>query len=361
MSSIKLARSSIRGVLSLKLSALAATLGLELRGEDGEISGVNTLEKAGSHELSFLANPKYASLLSSTRARAVIVDAANADRVNVALVSEHPYLDFSRALELFAVRQGAFSGVSPLAYISEEVELGEGCVVFPFVFIGPRAVVGAGTRIFPGCYVGEDCRIGARCVLYPQVTLMAGVTLGSDSIVNPGAVIGGDGFGFAPSAQGLRKIPQVGRVEVGDHVEIGANATIDRAALDVTRIGHGVKIDNLVQIGHNVQIGDHSILVAQVGVSGSTKIGRGVTVAGQAGVSGHLEIGDGATIGPQAGVGQSVPAGKTVGGSPAMDRATYLRWTAAQPKLPGMAHRIKLLEKELSALKQALAQGESHE
>lgn len=345
----------------MKLSALAATLGLELRGDDGEISGVNTLEKAGPHEVSFLANPKYAAQLSTTRARAVIVDAANAHNVATALVSERPYLDFGRALELFAVPQGSFSGVSPLAFISENVELGAGCVVYPFVFIGPGAIIGPETRIFPGCYVGEECVLGARCVLYPNVTLMARTSLGDESIVNPGAVLGGDGFGFAPTALGLRKIPQVGRVEIGKRVEIGANSTIDRAALDVTRIGDGVKIDNLVQIGHNVQIGEHSILVAQVGVSGSAKIGQGVTIAGQAGIAGHLEIGDGATIGPQAGVGQSVLAGKTVGGSPAMERTTYLRWTAAQPKLPGMARRITQLEKELNALKQALAQGESHE
>lgn len=345
----------------MKLSALAASLGLELRGDDCDISGVNTLEKAGPNELSFLANPKYVAQLESTRAGAVLLDATNAPRVKTALVSAQPYLDFSRALEHFAVKQGSFTGVSHLAAISSDVELGEGCTVYPFVFIGPRSTIGAGSIVFPGCYIGEDCQIGSHCLLYPNVTLMAGTQIGDQVTINSGAVLGSEGFGFAPSAQGLRKIPQVGRVVVGDRVEIGANTAIDRAVLDVTRIGSGVKIDNLVQIGHNVSVGEHSILVAQVGVSGSAKIGRGVTIAGQTGIAGHLEIGDGVTIGPQAGVGQSIPAGKTMGGHPAMERTTYLRWLAVMPKLPSMAHRIKQLEKELNALKLALGQGDSHD
>ena len=341
----------------LKLTALAASLGLEFHGDDCEIAGVNTLEKAGPNELSFLANPKYVAQLDSTRAGAVIVAQTQATRPGRLLVSADPYLDFCRAVELFALRQGSFFGVSPLAALASDLVLGLGCTIYPFVYVGPRTVIGANTTIFPGCYVGEDCRIGSGCTLYPNVVLMAGTEIGDKVTLNPGAVLGSEGFGFAPSATGLRKIPQIGRVIVGDRVEIGANTAIDRAALDATVIGSGVKIDNLVQIGHNVTIGDNSILVAQVGISGSTKVGKGVTMAGQAGISGHIEIGDGATVGPQAGVGHSVAAGKTVGGHPAMERVTYLRCLAVMPKLPDMARRIKQLEKELAALKLAIGKG----
>ncbi len=337
------------------VAGLAAALGLEYRGDPdwaaAPVQGVNTLEKAGPEEISFLANKKYASQLENCQAAAVIVHEQFAPCTARALVSANPYLDFARLAQLFDVPQGCIQGVHELAFVHPDAQVAENCDVYPFAFIGQGAVAGAGTRIFPGCYVGENCRLGKNCVLYPNVVLMAGVTLGDNVIVHAGVVLGSDGFGFAPSANGLKKIPQIGRVEIGSNVEIGANTAVDRAALDVTRIGDGTKIDNLVQIGHNVTIGEHSILVAQTGISGSTTIGRGVTIAGQAGVSGHLHIGDGATLGPRTGVAKDIPAGGQWGGVPAMERGTFLRVLSATPKIPDMLKRIKALEKEVALLR----------
>lgn len=344
--------------MTQKLSALAAMLGLEHRGADMEIRGVNTLELAQNHELSFLANAKYAPLLSSTTAGAVIVEERYAEQVENALISNNPYLDFAKALSVFAKPQGEFTGISEQAFIHETAELGEGCTIYPFAYIGARVKLGKSVKIFPGCYVGEDCAIGARTILYPNVTIMGGAVIGSDVVAQPGAVLGSDGFGFAPTEHGLVKIPQTGNVAVGDNVEIGANTAIDRAVLNSTSIGNGVKIDNLVQLGHNVEVGAHSVLVSQVGISGSTKVGEKVTIAGQAGISGHLEIGDGVTIGPQTGVAKNIPAGATMGGTPAMERGTFMRTLAVIPKLPELSKRVKQLEKELDALKKSVKDGE---
>lgn len=345
----------------MRLSELAAALGLALRGEDREVAGVNTLEAAGPDQVSFLANPKYTGMLASTRAAAVIVDAAHADAAPAALVSANPYLDFARALTLFARPQGCLTGRSELAFIHPDARVAGDATVYPFAFVAARAEIGPGCVLFPHTYVGEDCVLGEGCVLHPGATLMAGTRLGARVLVGPGTVLGSEGFGFAPDAAGRMKIPQVGVVEIGDDVEIGANAAIDRAALDKTRIGHRCKIDNLVQVGHNVVVGDDCVLVSQVGISGSTKVGSRVVMAGQVGVAGHLNIGDGVVIGPKAGVPHDIPAGKVVGGIPAMDRGLYLRNLALAPKLPELARRVASLERELAALKDLLPKGDEHE
>lgn len=331
------------------LAEIARLLDLPLKGGDVEISGVNTLESAGPHELSFLANPKYADQLAATGAAAVIVRPEHAGDVRRALVSENPYRDFGRALALFAAPQGAWRGVSPLASIDPTASLAEDVTVYPFAFIGPRAVIGAGSVIFPGCYVGEDCRIGSGTTIYPNAVLMAGVEVGDRCIIHPGAVLGADGFGFARTETGIEKIPQVGRVSLGDGVEVGANSAVDRAALDATRVGSGTKIDNLVQIGHNVRIGQNSLIVSQTGVSGSTRIGSNCTLAGQVGVAGHLHIGDNVTLGPQAGVAKDIPANRIMGGSPAVDQGTYMRTLALMPRFPELFRRLSSLEKALAA------------
>lgn len=343
------------------LSELAARLGLTLRGGDREVSGVNTLEAAGPLEVSFLANPKYAGLLASTRAGAVIVAEAHADSVATALVSANPYLDFARTLTLFARPQGCMAGKSDLAFVHPEAGVAGDVTLYPFAFVGARAVLAEGCVLFPGAYVGEDCVLGPGCVLYPGAALMAGTRLGARVVVGPGAVLGSDGFGFAESGAGREKIPQVGVVEVGDDVEFGANCAVDRAALDKTRIGRGAKIDNLVQVGHNVVLGEDCVLVAQVGISGSTKVGNRVIMAGQVGVAGHLTIGDGVVIGPKSGVPHDILPGKVVGGIPVMDRGLYLRNLALAPKLPDLARRVAAMERELAGLKAQLSKGEAHE
>ena len=344
--------------MAMKISEIAKKLGLALQGEDRTITGVATLEAAGPDQLSFLANAKYAQFLPETRAGAVIVSKDYADKVACALISENPYMDFGRALALFAKEQGSFTGVSDLAFVHPEAVLGENVTVYPFVYVGPRAVIGAGTKLFPGCYVGEDSSVGDKSVLYPNSVLMAGVMLGKGCIVHAGVVLGADGFGFARTPFGIQKIPQIGTVTIGDDVEIGANAAIDRAVLGSTSIGSATKIDNLVQIGHNVIIGKESFIVSQVGISGSTKIGDRATLAGQVGVAGHLSIGNDVTIGPQSGVAKDIPDNTTCGGSPAVDGKTFMRTLAVMPKLPDMHKRLRQLEDEVADLKKLLKPSE---
>ncbi len=336
------------------LSGVAKVLGLQLRGDDCEINGLNTLEDAGPDEISFLANVKYASYLGNTRAGAVIVDEEHADQVRRALVSKNPYQDFGRALALFARPQGSYTGISERAFIHPEASVAASCTVYPFVYVGAGAIIGERTVLFPGVYVGENSRIGERCALYPNAVLMADTVLGDGCIVHACAVLGADGFGFARTEHGIQKIPQIGSVAFGDDVEIGAGSAVDRAVLGVTRIGEGTKIDNLVQVGHNVSVGKECFLVSQVGISGSTRVGDRVTMAGQVGVAGHLRIGNDVTIGPKSGVAKDIPDGQTCGGTPCVDGRTFLRTITVMPKLPDMYKRLAALEKELNALQDLL-------
>ncbi len=336
---------------SYTLSELAEKLGVRLVLNDGAediaITGINTLEEAGPSELSFLANPKYAAQLKDTRAGAVIVRPEHAADTARALVADEPYPVFARALAFFARPQGSFQGVSSMAFIDPAASLGEDCTVYPFCYIGPRARLGKGCTVFPGCYIGEDCQLGDCCTLYPHAVLMAGTVLGNSCILQPGVVLGAEGFGFARTKDGINKVAQIGHVEAGDNVEIGANSAVDRAALSTTRIGDGTKIDNLVQIGHNVRMGKECLIVSQVGIAGSTHVGDNVTMAGQVGVSGHLHIGNNCTIGPQAGVAKDIEEGKVVSGSPTMEYNAFLRLATLTPKIPELFKRVARIEKEL--------------
>lgn len=337
------------------LSEIASRLGLTLKGKDLEITGVNTLAEATASELSFLANPKYAPQLETTGAGAVLVSADQAMNSKPCLISAHPYLDFARSVQLFAKPQGSFEGISPLTFVHEAARIDPSAAVAPFVYIGPGAQVGAGVRIFSGSYIGEDCSIGEDTIIYPNCSLMAGTLVGKRVILHAGTVLGSDGFGFAQAASGMTKFPQIGRTVIEDDVEIGANTTIDRAALGETRVGHGTKIDNLVQLGHNVRVGRNCIIVSQVGIAGSTTLGDGVVLAGQVGVAGHLNLGDGCRIGAKSGVGKDVPPGQDLSGIPVMPHGSFLRASAIMPKLPEMKRRLGRLEKELAALREELA------
>ncbi|MDR2075963.1 MAG: UDP-3-O-(3-hydroxymyristoyl)glucosamine N-acyltransferase [Desulfovibrio sp.] len=337
------------------LSHLAARLGLTLAGEDREFRGLNTLEAAQEDEVSFLANPRYIPALKTTRACAVILSPGMAGRTARALLSDNPYRDFARASALFARPQGEFSGISPEARIDPSASLGENCVVYPFVFVGPRTAIGAGSTLFPGVYVGEDCLLGARCLLYPGAVLLSGTVLGDDCVLGAGAVLGTDGFGFARMDGRMRKIPQIGSVRLASGVDVGANTCIDRATLGVTFVGRDSKLDNLVQIGHNVTLGEECLLVAQAGLAGSVTAGDRVTIAGQAGIAGHLSLGDDVTVGPQAGVAQDIAPGASGGGSPFMSRDLFLRCAVLAPKLPELHQRVRRLEQELRTLRERLA------
>lgn len=332
------------------LSEISARLGLAHTGADVEITGVATLDKAGPGEIAFLANPRYVEALKRTRAGAVLVDERHAALHPVALVSRNVYMDLARVIQLFARPQGCLTGVSPLAFIHETARVDASATVYPFVFIGAGARIEASATLFPGCYVGEGCIVGAGALLYPHAVLMAGTTLGRGVILHAGAVLGADGFGFAHDGVASLKIPQIGRVAIGDDVEIGANATVDRAVLDVTVVGDGTKLDNLVQIGHNCHLGKGCFLAAQTGISGSTHLGDHVVMGGQSGTKDNIEIGDGCMIGGQAGVQQSLPPGSQVSGSMAMDYHTYLKLQARLPQVPELFARVRRLEKALARL-----------
>ena len=343
------------------LSQIAQALGRSFCGQDVDIAGVATLTEAGPSDLSFLANPKYIGQLHTTRAAAVVLHPDMAQEGRSCLLSPEPYLDFARAVTFFATPQGWMTGTSPLAQVDPSAQVDPTATLYPFVVVGPRTTIGPRSVLFPGVYVGEDCRIGADCRLAPHVCLMAGTQLGDRVIIHAGAVLGSDGFGFAPSNAGAVKFPQIGRVVVDDDVEIGANTTVDRAALGQTRIGAGTKIDNLVQLGHNVQVGKGCMLVAQVGIAGSTTLGDGVILAGQVGVAGHIHLGDGCRVGAKSGVGQDIPPGRDVSGIPTMPHTTFLRVASIMPQLPEWKRRLARLEKEMETLRQAIAKESAHE
>ncbi len=332
------------------LSQLAADLGLEYTGEDVVISGVNTLEQAGENELTFLADTRHRHLLESTRAGAVILSAEDSVSVHRALVSKNPYLDFARAMEMFAVPQGLEKSMPEQAFIHHTAWVDPSAIIHPMVFVGKNARIERGCRIFPHVYIGENAHLGQDCLIYPQVSIMADTRVGDRVVIHGGAVIGSDGFGFVQEKEHRTKIPQMGRVVVEEDVEIGACTTVDRATLGETRIGRGTKIDNLVQVGHNVQIGENCVLIAQVGISGSTRLGRNVILGGQAGVAGHLSIEDNCRVAAKSGGGKSMPANTDAGGIPAMEHSTFLRNAILLPKLSHMHKRLKKLEKEIQAM-----------
>ncbi|MDR1946381.1 MAG: UDP-3-O-(3-hydroxymyristoyl)glucosamine N-acyltransferase [Desulfovibrio sp.] len=340
--------------MAMRLSELASAFGLTLIGEDREFTGLNTLEDASETELSFFANPRYRQLLGRTRACAVILAPEYAAEAERALVSNAPYYDFARIAALFMRKESGFTGISPAAVIHPDARLGAGCIVHPHACIGARARLGDGCEVFPGAYVGEDCLIGAGCVLYPNAVVLSGTEMGERCILRPGAVVGSDGFGFVRVNGEMKTIPQTGAVSLADGVDVGANSCIDRAALGATKIGADSKLDNLVQVGHNVRIGEQGLIVSQVGIAGSVRIGDRVTVAGQTGIAGHISIGDDVTIGPQSGVPKDIPAGVTGGGSPFMDSGVFMRVVSLLPRLPELHRQVRHLEKELADIKRLL-------
>ncbi|MGE4482167.1 UDP-3-O-(3-hydroxymyristoyl)glucosamine N-acyltransferase [Acidocella sp.] len=317
------------------IAALAALLGTEARQPERMISGIAPLQSAGPEDVSFLDNRRYAGLLAQTKAGAVILHPDFLDKVPpgcVALAVSEPYVGWARVATLFYPFPESSPGVhpsaivDPLASIDPSAEIGAGAVIGAGAEIGAGSSIGALAYIAPGVVVGRDCRIHA------QVTLSHAI-LGDRVVIYPGARIGQDGFGFAISKTGFTPVPQLGRVLIGDGAEIGANTTIDRGSAQDTVIGPGVHIDNLVQIGHNVNIGPYSVVVAQAGISGSTQIGQGVMIAAQAGLTGHLKIGNKARIGAQSGVMQDVPDGEEVLGAPAQNSKSFFREVITLRKL----------------------------
>ena len=336
------------------LGELAQLVEGELLGDpEFKITGVAGLEEARSNEISFVVGPKYVNKAHQSKAGALIVPPKLKAFEKPLIISENPYLGFAKILKLFAKEQRtAVPGVSTKAHLGASVALGDEVSIHPQVYIGDNTVVGDRVTLHPGVYVGSDVHIGDDTVLHPNATVLARCIIGKRVIIHSGTVVGSDGFGFAQDGNGHFKIPQVGIVQIDDDVEIGANCTIDRGTMGRTWIQRGVKIDNLVQVAHNVVIGEDSIIIAQVGISGSTKIGKNVILAGQVGVTGHLEIGDSVRVGAQSGIAKSIPAGQTVSGSPAIDHRDWLKNCNILRRLPELRKKIMDLEKGLASLEE---------
>ena len=320
-----------------------------------EISGVAAVEEARAGEITFIANPKYLPKLSQTNASAIIVSKEVTQADKPLLCVTNPYLAFGKILTLFSQKPYQPKGIDSNAWISPTARLGKDLTLYPFVYIGDRCSIGDRVTLYPGVSVGGDSSIGEDSIIHPNVSIYSGTIIGRRVILHSGVVVGSDGFGYVKEGKKNVKIPQVGTVEIEDDVEIGANTTIDRATLGKTIIRRGVKIDNLVQVAHNVTIGEDSIIVAQVGISGSTKIGNNVTLAGQVGVVGHIEIGDTVMVGAQAGVTHDLPADQGYVGSPALPHREFLRAITVFPKLPEMRKILIEIEKRLKKIEEAFS------
>lgn len=336
---------------SLSISDLAAFVGGRLAvGVDPElrIDGVASIAEATASEVTFLGNPKYLPALRLSQAGAVLVGSDFAEEVKPALVHvENPSLAFAKLVERFAPKPMERSaGIHPSAVIAPTAEIGEGVCVLANAVIDEGAKVGAGSVIGALSYIGPFARVGEACVLHSRVTVSERCVVGNRVILHSGVVVGSDGFGFEMSGGRHVKIPQVGIVQIDDDVEIGANTTLDRARFGRTWIKEGTKIDNLVQIAHNVVVGKHCLIVSQVGISGSTHLGDYVTLAGQVGVVGHIEIGNKVIVGAQSGVSKSLPVGDLYMGTPAVPAAEYREQVALMRRLAKLNARVQALEKK---------------
>jgi len=336
------------------LAEIAEMVGGEVVGnKDLILTGLNGLQEAKKGDLSFLATSKYLSLTKKTQASAIIVG-CDIEISNIPVIkTENPSLAFSKiASQLLENSIQKPKGIHKTAVISDSAQLGDHVAVGPLVVIEDGVRIGSHTEIHAGSYIGHQTMIGDHCQIYPNVTIREKITIGCQVIIHSGSVVGSDGYGYEMENGKHIKIPQMGTVVVGDDVEIGSNVTIDRARFDRTVIGSGTKVDNLVQIAHNVQIGENCIIIAQTGISGSVKIGKGSILAGQSGVAGHLTIGEGSIVASQAGVTKSIPPHSKVIGFPARPHEHAKRVNAHVQRLPKtikkMNDRIKKLEEKLN-------------
>lgn len=341
----------------------------------GEISGdeevkivrVAKIEEAGPGDLTFLANPKYEKHVATTKASAILVsagfDPAHVHRSGglTFIKVADPYVAFLQVMKRITPMPDPFyKGIHATAAIAETANIGSNVSLGAHVVIGDNAVIGSNSKIAPGCVIGDGVTIGDGCILYPNVTISYGCRLGNGVIINAGAVIGSDGFGFAPKPDGTyEKIPQLGIVVLEDDVEIGANCTIDRATLGQTILKRGVKLDNLVHLAHNVVVGEDTVIAAQTGISGSTKIGKNVIIAGQVGIVGHIEIADRTVLLAKTGVAKSTEPGKTYWMSPAREHIRSLRIQTVITSLPELAREVEELKKSVEALRDRLAETKS--
>ena len=316
---------------------------------DIAVASFGKIEEAQQGQLAFLANPKYKDFLYTSKASIIIVN--NTQEIKQPITATlikvpDAYSAFATLLDKYQqIQQQQLTGIQQPVYIDATAKIGDNVYIGAFVYVGKNVVVGDGTKIYPSTFIGDNVTIAQHTILHPGVKIYHDCIIGSKVTIHAGSVIGADGFGFAPQADGsFKKVPQIGNVLIEDNVEIGSNSCIDRATIGSTIIKSGAKLDNLLQIAHNVEVGNNTVIAAQTGVSGSTKIGNNVMIGGQAGLAGHLIIGDGAKINAQTGVGKAVKPGTSVTGTPFDEFRKYMRNQAFVRSLPQMEKRLKELE-----------------
>jgi len=338
-------------------STIAGFLNGDIEGNpDIKVNTIAKIEEGHEGALSFLANPKYEHYIYQTKSSIVLVNKSFVPSASIGATLirvENSYEAFASLLRLVDQARPRKKGIHPSAIIESSAKVGSDVFIGPYAYIGENCIIGDGCSIYPHVYIGDNTRLGINCTINPGVKIYHDCLIGEGCIIHAGSVIGSDGFGFAPQSDNeYMKIPQLGNVVLEDHVEIGANVTIDRATMGSTIIRKGVKLDNLIQIGHNVEVGENSVMAAQTGISGSTKIGRNCMFGGQVGLAGHLKIADGTKIGAQGGILGDVKAENTVIiGSPAIELKQFMRCSVVFKKLPEMKIKIDLLEKEVESLK----------
>ena len=326
--------------------------------ENATVHTFAKIEEGAPGAISFLSNPKYEHYLYTTESSIVLVNKdlqLSAPTKATLIRVDNAYECIAKLLTLYEQSKTPKNGIHPQAYISPKATIGKDCYIGAFVSIDDNAVIGDGTHIYANCVIGENCQIGNNCILYPNVTIYHDCQLGNRVTLHAGTVIGADGFGFAPTQEGYEKIPQIGIVKIEDDVEIGANACVDRSTMGSTVICKGVKLDNMVQIGHNVVVGDHTVMSAQCGVAGSTKIGSWCMFGGQVGIAGHATIANKTHSGAKAGIaGSIIKEGTTIIGVPAIDARKFAKSNAVFRNLPEMSKEIAELKKEIAELKSQL-------
>lgn len=342
---------------------IAAYVGGEIIGDENvTVCTFAKIEEGVKGALSFLANPKYASYIYDTQSSIVLVnnDFVPERPIRATLIkTANAYESLAKLMTLYESVKPKKTGISPMASVAASATIGENVYIGPFVSIGEKAIIGNNTIIEANTSVGDNATVGSDCILYNHVTIYHDCKVGNRCILHAGSVVGADGFGFAPGANGYEKIPQIGIAILEDDVEIGANTCIDRATMGATIIKRGVKLDNMVQIAHNVIVDEHTVMAAQCGVAGSTKIGSWCMVGGQAGISGHIKIGNQVKVGGHSGVTNNVQDGKAVMGYPSFEHTQFARATVIFKKLPEMYREMDALKKEIESLKQQLANGKA--
>ncbi len=325
---------------------------------EGDINAtVNTfakIEEGTKGAISFLSNPKYIHYIYDTQSSIVLInnDVELERPVSTTLIRvDNAYECVAKLLQLYDAARPKKQGIDSLAFISPKATIGENVYIGAFAYIGDNAVIGNGTMVYPHATIGDNVKIGEKCKIYPNVVIYEGCKLGNEVTIHSGSVIGADGFGFAPNTEGYAKIPQIGIVTIEDNVEIGANTCIDRSTMGSTIIRKGVKLDNLIQVAHNVEIGENTVMSAQVGIAGSTKIGSWCMFGGQVGLAGHITVGDKTFLGAQSGVPGNIKGDQTLIGTPPMEPKAYFKSQAIFRKLPDMYKQINELQKQLDELK----------